>query len=90
MATLHDVRGDGVMFGDPVAISSEVTSVCNPFVLNVVGDTGSSTRIVSAAEEWVTIPANMVKSIVIPRQRVTFIVQQMEVFKLQFVSFEFQ
>ena len=76
MATLHDVRGDSsVMFGDPVVISSEVSTVCNLFVLDLVGDTGSSPRLVSAAEEWVPILANMVKSTVRPRQRVTFIVQ---------------
>jgi hypothetical protein len=40
MTTLHDVFGDGVMFGDPVVISSEVSSgvLCNPAVLDVVGD----------------------------------------------------
>ena len=75
MVTLHDVGGDGAMFGDPVVISSEVPTVRNPFVLDVVGDTCSSTRIVSPAEEWVTIPANMVKRIVRSRERVTFIVQ---------------
>jgi hypothetical protein len=37
MTTLHDVRGDGAMFGDPVlVISSEVSSVDDPVVLDEV------------------------------------------------------
>ena len=78
MVALHDVRGVPV-----VITSSEVSFVCNPVLLDVVvavvdwsDDTGSPPSLASTSDERVTIAiANKVKSIVEPRQRVTFIVQ---------------